>query len=186
VLEKPKKEVKQNGVSVDGKNLSDGETVDYSITVKNPSSMPADIRISDKLPEYLEIKSIKDGGRSENGTLRWDLRDVRAKETVTVKFTAVVKGGEEARDIVNSATVSMGDRDLMTNDTILHVPAVIKLRLLGEKKSPETISTNNNTGVLGERKIGTGDGSCVLVFILLAMCAFACLEIIKVRKTYED
>jgi uncharacterized repeat protein (TIGR01451 family) len=186
VLEKPKKEVKQNGASIDGKNLSDGEIADYSITVKNPSSRPTDIRISDKLPEYLEIKSISDGGRSENGVLEWDLHDVGPKETVTVSFTAAVKGGEEDRDIVNSATISIGDRNLISNETTLHVPEIKKLKVLGEKKSPEPVSINRETGVLGERKISTGDGSSVLVFVLLAMCAFAGLEIIKVRRRNED
>ena len=59
-------------------------------------------------------------------------------------------------------------------------------RILGEKKSPEPVSVNKNTGVLGERKVATGDRSYILVFILLAMCALAGIEVIKVKRTYDD
>ena len=186
VMEKPKKEVRQNGVSVDGRNLSGGETVEYRITVKNPAAVPADIRITDVLSEYLEVKSISDGGRTENGTLIWELSDVRAKETVAVSFTASVKGGDEARKIVNNAKVSIDGLDQMTNDTTIYVPPIKTLRILGEKKSPEPVSVNKNTGVLGERKVATGDRSYILVFILLAMCALAGIEVIKVKRTYDD
>ena len=172
--------------SVDGRNLSGGETVEYRITVKNPAAVPADIRITDVLSEYLEVKSISDGGRTENGSLIWELPDVRAKETVAVSFTASVKGGDEARKIVNNAKVSIDGLDQMTNDTTIYVPPIKTLRILGEKKSPEPVSVNKNTGVLGERKVATGDRSYILVFILLAMCALAGIEVIKVKRTYDD
>ena len=48
--------VKQNGVSADGKDIADGETVDYYITVKNTSSKQADITVEDQVSKYLEIK----------------------------------------------------------------------------------------------------------------------------------
>ena len=187
VLEKPRKEVKQNGVSVDGKNISGGEQVTYYITVKNPASENADIRITDSIPEYLEVKSVLNGGKKENKTLIWNLLDVRAKESVTVSFTAEVQGGDEAREIKNTADVFFGDKSMKTNETLIKVPAVKKLTVLGEKRAPEEIiyETSDNTSVLGERKVGTGDRTDIIVFILIAMCAVAGIEAIKMRQKNE-
>lgn len=187
VLEKPGKEVKQNGISIDGRNISGGELVTYYITVKNPASVNADIRITDSIPEYLEVKSVSNGGKKENKTLIWELLSVRANESITVSFTAEVQGGEDTREIKNTADVFFGDKHMKTNETLIKVPAVKKLTVLGEKKAPEEIiyETSDNTGVLGERKVGTGDSSKILVFILIAMCAAAGIEVIKMRQKHE-
>lgn len=182
-LQKPKKEVKQKGVSIDGKDVSSGENIDYYITVKNTSSKTADIRIEDRLPDHLEVISIDNEGRKENGTITWYLKEVPAGESKAVRFTAKIKGEADPVKIVNKAYMTIGDRKLETNETTVNVPAVRKIEVLGEKISPlikhETASANS---VLGERKIPTGDRGDILVFLLVAMCAFAGIVVVRIKN----
>ena len=55
------------------------------------------------------------------------------------------------------------------------------------QKAPEEIiyETSDTAGVLGERKVGTGDRTNIIVFILIAMCAAAGIEAIKMRQKNE-
>lgn len=185
--EKPKKEVKQGGVSVDGKDISDGETVTYYVTTKNSSSKPADMRIEDQVSEHLEIKSMSDGGTDDNNLITWNLSKVPAGETKIVSFTAKAKGDEDSHKVPNTAYVTINSMKLATNEVIINIPAVKKLEVLGEKMAPAvTQEVSPNSGVLGERKVPTGDGSYIMVLLLIAMCAFAGIVIVRVKNVQED
>ncbi len=181
ILEKPKKDVKQNGISVEGHSISPGEQITYQILVKNPSTGYADIRITDEISDYLEVKNIQDGGKMENDRIVWDLKKIKAKESVTVSFTATVKEDDEEHTIENTAEISIGNNNLKTNKTTIKVPAVKILKVLGERKAPVYVS-GNTAGVLGVRDVKTGDRSLIIVMILLAMCAAAGIEFIKIRR----
>ena len=87
-------------------------------------------------------------------------------------------------DLTKSRVHSLGySLKLETNETTVNVPAVRKIEVLGEKISPlikhETASANS---VLGERKIPTGDRGDILVFLLVAMCAFAGIVVVRIKN----
>ncbi len=184
--EKPKKEVKQGGVSVDGKDISDGETVTYYVTAKNTSSKPADMRIEDQVSEYLEIKSISDGGVNNKNLITWNLSKIPAGETKIVSFTAKTKGDEDPHKVPNTAYVTINKMKLATNEVVINIPAIKKLEVLGEKMTPAVVQeVSPDSGVLGERKVPTGDGSYIIVLLLIAMCAFAGIVIVRVRNVQK-
>ncbi|MBR1524334.1 MAG: DUF11 domain-containing protein [Lachnospiraceae bacterium] len=186
VPEKPEKEVKQNGVSVDGKDISDGETVIYYVTVKNTSSEATDIKIEDEISKYLDVKSVSDGGTYNNGSITWKLKAIPAGETKTVNFTAKAKGDSESHKVPNTAYMTIGDKKLSTNEVTINIPAVKRLEVLGEKITPAAEpEVSPNSGVLGERKVPTGDGSNIIVLILVAMCAFAGIVLVRIRNVQK-
>ena len=182
-VQAPKKEVKQNGISVDGKDINSGESVDYYISVKNTSSKAADIKIEDKIPDHTEVVGKDNEGKIENGTLTWNLKDVPAGETKVVRFSAKIKKDAEAVKITNKACMTIGDKRLETNEVCIKIPAVRKTEVLGNKIIPfiknETASEN---AVLGERKLPTGDSSNILILLLVAMCAMAGIMIVRIKN----
>ena len=184
---KPKKEVKQNGISADGKDISDGETVTYYITVKNTSSKPADIRVEDQVSKYLEIKSMSDDGKNDNNLITWKLKAVPAGETKIVSFTAKAKGEDESHKVPNTAYMTIGEEKLETNEVNIRIPAVKRLEVLGEKMTPviEQQAVSPNSGVLGERIVPTGDGSNIIALILVAMCALAGIVIVRIKNVQK-
>lgn len=182
-IQPPVKEVKQNGQTIDGGEVTSGDNVDYFISVKNTSSKPADIKIEDKIPEHLEVTQIGNEGKNENGVLCWNLRAVPSQETREVKFTAKVIGDEESLVVSNKATMSIGEKRADSNEAVIKVPAVRKIEVLGEKLIPDIIQKKNTEqGVLGERKIPTGDSSDIMALILIAMCSLAGIIIVRIRN----
>lgn len=178
---KPAKEVKQNGISVNGKSIPKGETVTYYITVKNPASKKMDIRIEDKVSDHLEILSISDGGKEDDNNISWNLEGVSPGGSRVVTFEAKTKGDEDSHEVKNTADMTVGNVKLSTNEVSIKIPAVKKMEVKGETAAPvQQISPNS--GVLGERKVPTGDDSNILALILTAMCALAGLVIVRVKN----
>ena len=182
VPEKPKKEVKQNGISVDGKDIPDGETVTFYITVKNTSSKKADIRIEDNFMEALEITGISDGGNNNNNLVTWTLKDVPAGSSKTVDLQARVKGSSSSQKITNTAYMTISDMKYPTNEVGFNIPMVTKLEVLGKRMEPVEVKAKPNAGVLGERKVPTGDSSNIMVLLLIALCSFAGIMIVRLNN----
>lgn len=183
---KPVKEVKQNGASVDGKDIPDGETVTYYITVKNTSTKKTDILIEDQVSEHLEIRAQSDGGTYEKNLITWKLKAVPAGETKTVNFTAVTKGESESIKVPNTAYVTIDGKKTATNEVNINIPAVKKIEVSGVPGSPvPEQEVSPNTGVLGERMVPTGDGSYIIALLLMAMCAFAGIVIVRIKNVQK-
>ena len=179
----PRKEVKKNGISVDGKEIKDGEIVTYYITVKNPSDKPADMGVEDRIPDHIEVLSMDNGAVNKNGIIRWDLKAVAPGETRVVSFEAKVKCDGESHKIINKAIMSIGDKKAETNEVSINIPAVNSIRVLGEKAVPLIKQeVSEDSGVLGERKIPTGDSSDILALLLTAMCALAGMIIVRIKN----
>lgn len=179
----PKKEVKQNGISAENKDITNGESVNYYISVKNTSDKKADIRVEDRIPEHLEVISVDNGAVVENGVITWLLKNVSAGETKIVSFTAKVNGEKEPTKITNTAYMTIGSKRLSSNEVTINVPAVRTIEVLGEVMKP--LLKENRTAdskVLGEKKIPTGDRQNILVLILIAMCALAGIVFVKIRE----
>lgn len=184
VPENPKKEVKQNGVSADGKDIADGETVDYYIIVKNTSSKQADITVEDQVSKYLEIKNISDEGKNDENLITWKLKALPAGETKIVSFTAKAKGKDESHQVPNTADMTIGEKKLRTNEVNIRIPAVKKMEVPDEITVPSIVQpeVSPNSGVLGERKVPTGDSSNIIALILVALSAFAGIVIVRIRN----
>ncbi len=225
---KPKKDVMQNDASVNGKTIFAGDTVDYYITVKNTSSMPADIRIEDQLSAYLEVKSVSESGTLKNNLITWELKGIPAQATHVVGFSAKLSDLDKDFTVENKAHMSLNNIKLETNNTIVNVTKGHILKVFTEKTIPELLTVFNdpkgdevkepekmipvnptpavvqNTpqenkpvpvsyseeknnddktqGVLGERKVGTGDSSFIFIFLLIGMCAFSGIIILKIKN----
>lgn len=133
----------------DGRSISAGivywnQAVTYEITYTNFTDSVRDITIHDVPDKRLKnIGDIKDGGISDNGVYKdgvvtWELKDVPARHTGKVSFTARTPRCESSADIRNKATVILhggdlrflsvegekgaGDMELQTNGVWFHVP----------------------------------------------------------------
>ncbi len=182
-IQSPKKDVKQNGISVDGRDIPNGESVTYYITVKNTSNKTADMKVEDKIPEHLEVISMDNGAIAEDSVIIWKMQNVPAGETRTVGFTAKVKGDQEPQEVSNKAYLMIGDKKLSSNEVKIKIPAVKKIEILGETVKPlNNTETPPDRGSLGERKVPTGDRQNILVWILIAMCAFAGIVVVRIKN----
>lgn len=109
------KHVSDGSATIDGKLVSPGDVLHYSIDWANESDNESgNVEIIDTLPAGVTVdaKSISDGGAlSEDGkTITWNLtgKQAGARGTVTFSVTvndAVVKPGDVA-DLINTATVN--------------------------------------------------------------------------------
>lgn len=180
-LKKPAKEVKQNGISVNGKSIPKGETVTYYITVKNPASKKMDIKIEDKVSDHLEILSISDGGKEDDNNISWNLEGVSPGGSRVVTFEAKTKGDEDSHEVKNTAYMTVGNVKFSTNEVSIKIPAVKRMEVKGDT-APPVQEVSPNSGVLGERKVPTGDDSNILALILTALCALAGLVIVRVKN----
>ena len=221
---KPKKDVTQNGVSMDGKKVFDKDTVEYHITVKNSSSMTSNIRVEDQISPYLDVQAISESGKMDKNVITWEIRDVPPGGTHVVGFTAKVRGGEKEVTIENTAKMSVNNITLDTNNTKLTVPVGHLLEVYTSKMIPDLFTIVNdpkgektdvtepmveikkdepvkenknepvpvsytepktvssNTGVLGQRKVGTGDRSMLMIYLLLIMCAISGIMVLKLKN----
>ncbi len=179
----PKKEVKQKGVSVDGRDITSGDTITYYITVKNTLPGSADIRVEDKIPDHLETVNMDNGAKTEKGVIIWDLKELASGETKTVSFSAKVKGDADPHKVRNKAYILIGDKKLPSNEVSINIPAVRKIEVMGKILKPfEKQEQLYDSGVLGERKLPTGDDSDILALVLVALCAFAGIITVRIKN----
>ena len=77
-------------------NVLPGETLVYTFTVFNHTDAPfTGVIVTSTLPvENATLAAIGDGGKQEDGTLRWTIPTLPAHESRSVHFTVTATGGE--------------------------------------------------------------------------------------------
>lgn len=142
----PKKDVcGADGKSINGHTIYWNKVVKYEITYTNYTDEPRDITIVDALDGHLkkvgdpEDGGISDDGVFKDGTITWNLKNVPARYTGKVTFSARTPVPASGVDIPNKAVVTLhgtdiksmasdgkkgeGDMEFTTNEVKIHVPA---------------------------------------------------------------
>ena len=146
IIVSPEKDVcGTDGKSVNGSIIYWNKVINYEITYTNYTDEPRDITIVDKLDGHLkkvgnpEDGGISDGGVFKDGTITWELKNVPARYTGKVTFSARTPVPASGVDIPNTAVVTLhgtniksmnvdgkkdkGDMEFTTNEVKIHVPA---------------------------------------------------------------
>lgn len=133
-----------DGDSVNGSIVYWNQAVTYEVIYTNYTDSPRDITIVDMPDGHLKhVGDVQDGGISDHGVMKsgkilWELKDVPARYTGKVSFTARTPKPAGSVDIRNQATVTLhgsdirfltpdgetgsGDMVFRTNEAWLHVP----------------------------------------------------------------
>lgn len=129
---------KKTDTSIDGQLVGVGDVLYYEVAWMNTTSAPADVVVTDTIPEGTSIAKDADGKDiiSENGvltdnTISWSLGEKAAGQSGTVSFAVVVT--EDAVDnsdpentVTNQAKITIGEGEskveLTTNKTENPVP----------------------------------------------------------------
>lgn len=142
----PKKDIcGADGKSINGSTVYWNKVVKYEITYTNYTDEPRDITIVDAIDGHLkkvgdqEDGGISDGGVFKDGVITWELKNVPARYTGKVTFSARTPVPASAVDIPNTAVVTLhgtdiksmgsdgkkdkGDMEFTTNEVMIHVPA---------------------------------------------------------------
>ena len=111
----------QPSVSIDGKAVTVGETLQYVISYTNTTGAPVDLTITDEIPAHTELVAGTAGDATVEGNkLVWTRLNLQPRETVTVTFRVVVKVAGDK--ITNQAMVYDGTNKV-TNQVANSVPA---------------------------------------------------------------
>lgn len=156
--------------SIDGKEVSAGDELIYTITYKNTGKEKTTVTITDTIPENTSYVdgSASHNGVYANGTLTWEL-EVAAGERVTVSFKVKVLDVDGVT-ISNKAVVADGNNTVATNEVTNNIPQKVE--------DPE-IPVNPPTG----------DSSNLPFWSLLGFVSSSILLgafIIKKKETEED
>ena len=142
----PKKDVcGPDGKSADGLAVNGEQVVIYEITYTNCTDRPRDLTITDTVDRRLKDVGapgdggISDGGVWKDGVITWELKNVPARYTGKVTFSARTPVPEKDEEIPNQAVITLhgtdirflmsdgkkgtGDPELTTNEVRIHVPA---------------------------------------------------------------
>ena len=114
-------EIKDPTVSVDGKSVKHGDTLVYRLTYMNSFEAPADVVITDIIPQHTTYVegSADHGGVYADGKLMWKVR-LEAGEKITVSFRVTVTGSNVT--VSNQATAMEGENVLKSNAIQIQVP----------------------------------------------------------------
>lgn len=116
---KPDLEITKTAVSSGGKYSNPGDTVTYTITVKNKGAQSITTSVIDNLPDALENVTCTDQENAiiENGTITWNNVTIDAGETLTYNVTGTVKQSANS-PVTNIAIVDKdGDYEKTANVT---------------------------------------------------------------------
>lgn len=127
--------------SIDGKDVSSGDELLYTIRYTNTSDSKVDIQITDQIPAHTAYVdgSADNGGIYADGTITWNISDVDAWSTVTVSFKVKVDSGVDGVTITNKAAIQEGNNSYTTNAVTNQVPATPTTPTTpSESESPKT------------------------------------------------
>ena len=161
--EKPIKTVKCNGVDVDGKDVSYGSVLTYSILVKNPAPDERTITITDQVDTRLIILDthgndaewegviIKEPVNGRGGTIKWEVT-VPGHGSASVGFTAQAAEDVQDETIPNTADATIVGICMKSNTTLTGIgsPPVIEKVI-----ARATYDTANFLGALALLATGT-------------------------------
>lgn len=133
-------------VNVDGKPVSAGDKLIYTIRYTNTASEQATIQITDTIPVHTAYVdgSADNGGVYANGKITWQL-DVAAKQSVTVSFAVTVKSGAENVTVANKAQITEGVNAYTTNTVTNKVPAKEQPPVKPDPKPPVVPQTGDTS-----------------------------------------
>ena len=112
-------------LDADGKAITVGDVLTYTITAVNTEGVVADITITDAVPAGTEFVDAANGGVHNNGTVTWNFEDVAVDGEVTATFR--VKVTEKAMhlngtSVNNQAQVIVGNHPAVTTNTTSNPP----------------------------------------------------------------
>ena len=179
-FEAPTKAVYRGNNSIDGKTVTAGETLQYRITVKNPTGKALDFNITDKVDANLVFLRASDGGSHKNGTITWKV-EVPANGSKTVTFDAVVGGSVPAGTVIqNTATMSVRNekRDSNTVSNTVVLPPV---------PAAQTPATPASVVAHAVKYVKTGDNGIIILFAGLGIALLGGLGVYisKAKKKEE-
>lgn len=138
-------------ISIDGQSVSVGDVLHYSISYYNGYGNPADVTITDAIPNGTSYvaDSATLGGVYANGVLTWTLT-VPAGETVTVDFSVTVK--DSGADIANQATAVEGNNRYTSNavENYTYEKTVSSNNAYKGEELNYTIQYTNKTGAVAD------------------------------------
>ena len=90
---------------LNGETVEVGDTLKYTITVKNPAPEEKTFVVTDELAEGLEFVSADNDGICEDGVITWNL-SLESEQEMTVSFLAKVTSEAGGKSIQNVANVT--------------------------------------------------------------------------------
>ena len=118
VTDDSKKVQRSDGTYIDGKMVTAGEVLTYTVNVKNHFSTAQTFRAEDRIPEHTSYveDSANENGTLENGVLRWSFAlESGAEKNLSFKVTVL----PDAKDTIvkNKADVFLNGMTFTTNET---------------------------------------------------------------------
>ncbi len=162
--------VSEPTVSIDGKRLSAGDTLQYVITYTNRTGETVDVTITDELSEHLTFveDSADNGAIYEDGKIVWKINGVANESTVTVSFKAKVNAPNAI--VANNAIIETGENKYQTNTVVNHTNE--------DTFEKDVFMANDPTVSVDGKKVNVGD---TLLYTLTYYNADT--EAIKVKLT---
>jgi len=120
VPENPVKTVTENGQNVDGKKVSDGASLMYTISMKNPAPTNQTVTITDTVDNRLTITNAG-GGEVIGNMISWKIT-IPAGETGSVYFVASAPTG-----VTNSTTIPNTASALIVGKTVRSNTVIVSL-----------------------------------------------------------
>lgn len=118
VTDESKNVQRSDGTYIDGKMVTAGEVLTYTVNVKNHFSTAQTFRAEDRIPEHTSYveDSVNEDGILENGVLRWSFTlESGAEKNLSFKVTVL----PDAKDTIvkNKADVFLNGMTFTTNET---------------------------------------------------------------------
>ena len=132
-------------LNADGKSVTVGDVLTYSITATNTEGVVADITITDIIPAGTEFVDASNGGVLANGTVTWNFTDVAVDGDVTATFRVRVTEAAlrlNGASVTNHAQVIVGNHPAVSTNTTSNPPEGKKVTFV------------DNTPVEGSVKVG--------------------------------
>lgn len=162
--QKPTKAVYKSGTTtnVNGCVVSPGDKLDYTVTITNGTVVPRDVIITDTLDEGVTYVtgSADNGGVYADGTLTWNISQLAAGASRTVKFTVKVnetKVGGEIRNFAETTekaiallgeTADLNEQSNIVNNYVMEEPEKhIRKTATSEEHIDNTILVEGDSAV---------------------------------------
>ena len=144
---RPNLEISKSAESSGGEFSNPGDSISYTITVKNSGTETITTSVTDSLPDSLEniICTDQDNAVIENGTITWNNVTLDIGESITYNVTGTVKEGTTG-SITNTATADKNG-EYEKNATVT------------TEVFDETVVLNNTTisKIVNKANVNTGD-----------------------------
>ncbi len=154
--------------TLDGNNVSVGDTIRYTIRVSNTGTVNINnVVVQDKVPEGTVLSSIENDGVAEENEITWEIEEIEAQSYKDVCFEVEVKYNQSDKmEIINKALVDSEE----TNETIhTYNKPEVYLESSVEKTTTQDIVTSKNTKIYYElnfkAKVENFSGKAVVTIV---------------------